>query len=97
LCEPGTTRKGPLSVPHSSKWMRIASMRDLRSELETRIQREWSDGMEILFVGCDPIGRDVTLSRGQIDFTGTDHFMKAFFESVLDARIPSPRCIRLRS
>jgi hypothetical protein len=33
LCEPGITRRGPLSAPHSSKWMRIASIRATISEL----------------------------------------------------------------
>ena len=51
--------------------------------------------MEILFVSCNPVGCNVALSRWQIELTRADQFVKAFFQGILDARIPRLRRIGL--
>jgi hypothetical protein len=53
-------------------------------------------GSEILLVGGNPVRRDVALRRGQIDFAGAHHFVKALFQFILHVCIPCPRCGRLR-
>jgi hypothetical protein len=49
--------------------------------------------MEILLVGCNPVGRDVALRYGQVEFTRTDQFVKVFFQGVFDTRIPGGGCV----
>jgi hypothetical protein len=49
------------------------------------LEGEWPVRMEIFLVGCDPVGCDVALRGGQVDFTCTDHFVKTFFQGASES------------
>jgi len=44
--------------------------------------------VEMPLVGRTPIGCNVTLRRGKVEFTGANHFVKVFFQRILEVSIP---------
>ena len=87
-------KEGGILVPINFSDRRIYSQGGYFEKSGVKIQGKF--GMEVFFVGFDPIRSNVMLRRGEIEFSGANEFVKTVLQRVFDMRIPDSLGVRFR-